>query len=188
MQKIFIIHGWSGTPDANWFPWMKDQLIARNIKVEILHMPNTDIPQMDEWMRFMHEKIEKVNEDIFFVGHSLGCMAIMRYAESLTKGEKIGGALFVAGFSRSIGIPYIENFFITPLDYNKVQETIIQKKYIISDNDPYVPIAEGAFLKENLGGELIVLSDAGHINQSSGFVTFQVGLEELLQMMEKNDI
>ncbi|MBU4141279.1 hypothetical protein KKE99_00155, partial [Patescibacteria group bacterium] len=25
-KRIFIIHGWEGAPESNWFPWLKKQL------------------------------------------------------------------------------------------------------------------------------------------------------------------
>ncbi|MFA5986373.1 MAG: DUF1749 domain-containing protein [Parcubacteria group bacterium] len=184
MKKVFIVHGWSGSAQSDWLPWMKDELSAKNISAEVLQMPIADFPQMDEWVKYLHTKIGTPNEEIFLVGHSLGCMAIMRYVESLAENEKIGGMLLVSGFSHSIGIPYLESFFTSPLDYDKVARSVMQKVFINSDNDPYVPLAEGKVLEEKLGGKLIVLNDVGHINQVSGFVTFTTGLEELLTMMQ----
>ena len=147
-------------------------------------MPNADFPKMAEWVDHLHKKIDVPNEDVFLVGHSLGCMAIMRYVESLSDDQKIGGMLLVAGFSHSIGIPYLEDFFATPLNYQKVRRLVLQKTFINSDNDPFVPFAEGKVLEDMLGGKLITLNDAGHINESNGFVTFAKGMEELLKMME----
>lgn len=184
MKKVFIVHGWSGSPDANWFPWLKDELSALGISADILHMPNTDFPKMDEWVKQLRTCIGVPNEEVFLVGHSLGCMAIMRYLESYGANEKIGGVLLVSGFSRSIGIPYLDNFFEKPLDHEKVKQSVSRITIINSDDDPYVPLAEGKFLEEKLGGKFVVLSNGGHINQASGFVTFPLGLEQLLQMMQ----
>ncbi len=183
MKKVFIIHGWSGSPDSSWFPWLKDELSAQNISAEVLHMPNMDFPKMDEWVNYLHTKIDTPSEETFLVGHSLGCMAIMRYAESLKEGEKIGGMLLVSGFSRSIGIPYLDSFFETPLNYEKVAHVVTHKTFINSDDDPYVPLEEGKLLEEKLNGTLIILNNVGHINQASGFTTFTTGMEELLKMM-----
>jgi predicted alpha/beta hydrolase family esterase len=184
MKKVFIIHGWSGTPESNWFSWMKRELRSQNIFVEVLQMPEADFPKMNDWIGYMHTKIGVPDEDTFLVGHSLGCMAIMRYAESLVESQKIGGILLVAGFSHSIGIPYLEDFFSTPLDYGRVRDSVMKKTFIHSDNDPFVPMSEGELLKNMLGGSLVVLHDAGHVNESGGFVTFAIGLEELLKMMQ----
>lgn len=184
MKKVLIVHGWSGTPESNWFSWMKRELQSQNVIVEVPQMPGADFPKMKDWVDHIHTKIDKPDEEIFLVGHSLGCMAIMRYIESLADDQKIGGILLVAGFSHSIGIPYLDDFFTVPLNYGKVRDAVIKKTFICSDNDPFVPLAEGECLKNMLGGSLIVLHDAGHINESDGFVTFAKGLEELLQIMK----
>ncbi|MEF3691990.1 MAG: alpha/beta fold hydrolase [Candidatus Moraniibacteriota bacterium] len=183
MKRVFIIHGWGGSPEANWFPWMKKELEKRKISIEVLAMPNTDNPKMEEWLDFMREKIGKIDEDIFLVGHSLGCIAILRYLESLSEGEKVGGALLVAGFSRSINIPELENFFQTPLDYEKVKKSVRQIGAINSDNDYYVPMEEGKILEEKLGAKLVVLHKAFHLNEGNGFFELPTGLEELLKMI-----
>lgn len=184
MKRVFIVHGWSGTPESNWFPWMKRELRSRDISTKILHMPNADFPKMDEWITYMHDEIGIPDDDVFLVGHSLGCMAIMRFAESLKEGQRIGGMLLVAGFAHSIGIPYLEDFFTKPLNYQKIRDVVLRKIYINSNDDPFVPLIEGKNLENMLGGELIIMQDAGHINESNGFVTFSVGLDAALKLMQ----
>lgn len=49
-----------------------------------------------------------------------------------------------------------------------------------SKDDPYVPFERGEYLAEKLGGELIALEQAGHINIDSGFVEFPQLLEKLV--------
>lgn len=183
MQKIFIIHGWGGSPSANWFPWMKAELEKRNIAIEVLAMPNTDSPQLKEWLAFMSKKINQPNEEIFLVGHSLGGITILKYLESLGEDKKIGGIVLAAGFSRSINIPELENFFAEPLDYEKVRKSVDNVVLINSDNDRFVPLEEGRIMEEKLDGKLIILHNAYHINEGNGFFTFPTGLEELLKMI-----
>lgn len=183
MKKVFIIHGWGGSPEANWFPWLKSELEKVSIETEVLAMPNTDNPQMSEWIDFMQQSIGLPNEEIFLVGHSLGCIAILRYLESLDKEERIGGIVLVAGFSRSINIPELENFFESPLDYGKVKKSVRQIVAINSDNDYYVSLEEGRIMEEKLGAKLIVLPNAFHLNEGNGFFELPTGLEELLKMI-----
>lgn len=183
MKKVFIIHGWGGSSEVNWFPWMKEELEKLNIQVEVLTMPNSLNPQLEEWLDFMREKIVQPSEEIFLVGHSLGCITILRYLESLGENEKVGGIILVAGFSRSIGIPELENFFVCPLDYEKVKRSVISKIFINSDNDPYVPLEEGKIMEEKLDGKLVIMHKAYHLSEGNGFFTFPTGLEELLKML-----
>ena len=179
MKKVFIIHGWGGSPDSNWFPWMKKELEKENIEVVAPQMPNADFPRMGEWLSFMRQIIGKADENVFLIGHSLGVIAILCYLESLKEDEKIGGIVLAAGFSQSIGIPEIENFFETGIEYEKIKNSVEKIVIINSDNDPYVPLEQGKIMEEKLGGKLVVLHNAFHINEGNGYFEFPVGLEKL---------
>jgi uncharacterized protein len=61
-------------------------------------MPNTDNPIFSEWLESMQEIIKKPDENTYLVGHSLGAIAILKFLELLPPEQKIGGAMFVAGF------------------------------------------------------------------------------------------
>ena len=98
MQKrVFIIHGWEGTPDSNWFPWLKNELEKKGFAVAAPQMPNAVCPKMGEWLAYLQKIVGKPDENTFFVGHSLGSIAILRYFESLPDQEKAGGAILRAG-------------------------------------------------------------------------------------------
>lgn len=182
-KKVFIIHGWEGKPDSNWFPWMKTELEKENVEVHVLNMPNADFPKMGEWVEHIQKTIGKTDENVFLVGHSLGGIAILRYLEYLPENEKAGGILLVAGFSESIGIPEIENFFEMPVDYAKVKKSVAKIVIINSDNDPYVPLEQGKIMEEKLGGKFVVMHNAFHINEGEGFFALPTGLEELNKIL-----
>jgi predicted alpha/beta hydrolase family esterase len=164
---------------------MKGELLAHKVPAETVRMPNTDFPKADEWVAAIRKAVGTPDEDVYLVGHSLGCMAILRYLESLSGGEKIGGILFVSGFSRSIGISYMDDFFAEPLNYDLIASRVDKKIFFQSDDDPYVPMSEGKNLEEKLGGTLNILEGAGHVTQSSGFSAFTAGLEALREMMQE---
>src|SRR3989338_7383135 len=104
MQKrVFIIHGWEGSPEANWFPWLKKELESIGVKAEALEMPNTNHPVMSEWIGHLKNVVSEPDENTYLVGHSLGVIAILRYLESLDGEKKIGGVILVAGFPELIG-------------------------------------------------------------------------------------
>lgn len=184
LKKVFIIHGWEGTPDSNWFPWLASKLEKYGFAVAVLQMPNAARPKMSEWLAHMRKIVGQPDENTFFVGHSLGVIAILRYLESLKTGEKIGGAILVAGFSEPIGIGELENFFAKPLDCEKVKNSADNIIAIHSDNDPYVPLAQGEILRAKLGAKLIVVPNGEHLNVGNGFFEFPLALGEILKMAE----
>ena len=93
MQKrVFLIHGWDGKPTGNWFPYLSLELKANGFEVNAPQMPHADQPKVSEWLAFLKDYVGKPDQDTYFVGHSLGCIAIARYLETLSPKKKIGGA------------------------------------------------------------------------------------------------
>lgn len=182
-KRVFIIHGWEGMPESNWFPWLKEQLESRNFEVIVPAMPNTGHPVFSEWLSCLRKIVGKADENTYLVGHSLGVIAILRYLESLPSQQKIGGAVMVAGFSESLGIAETESFFATPLNYDKIKNSAGKFIAINSDNDPYVPIRKGEILRDKLSADFIVVPKGNHLNEGAGFTKLQVVLESLLKIL-----
>lgn len=69
------------------------------------------MPKLVKWLSKLQEVIGKPNRDLYLIGHSLGVITILRYLESLTGDEKIGGAVFVAGFTNDLGYQELNKLF-----------------------------------------------------------------------------
>lgn len=180
-NRVIIVHGWGGTPETNWFPALKIELEKTGVGVLVPAMPNTEKPLMTEWLDELKRVVGQTDKQTYFVGHSLGCITILRYLELLNNAEKVGGAVLVAGFSESVGIPEIESFFTTPLDYEKVKARTDKIIAINSENDPYVPMKFAEILRDKLAVELNILDDAGHINQPDGYPIIFSKISDLLR-------
>lgn len=164
MKRAVIIHCWEGYPEYCWYPQAKKELESLGFKVAVPEMPDTNHPKLSEWLPELRKVAGIPDEGLYLVGHSLGVITILRYLESLKEGEKIGGAVFVAGFSEEIEYEEIMNFFKVPVDFDKVKTHCSKFVVIHSDNDPYVPLRFGEFFKKELGAKLIVLHNKGHFS------------------------
>jgi predicted alpha/beta hydrolase family esterase len=163
MKRVIIVHCWSGTPQYCWYQWAKDQLEPKGFTVEIPAMPETDEPKLRLWLPKLIETIGQPDEDLYLVGHSIGCATIMRYLEQLPEGQKVGGVVLVAGYTSDLGFDELKNFYQTPLDFTKIRSSSVNGFYNIhSDDDQYVPLSNSAELKKYLGGEAIILHAKGH--------------------------
>jgi len=182
MKKVIIVHGWEGSPQANWFPWLKKKLEARGFIVEIPAMPDTMHPTLNGWLAHLQNIVREPDENTYFVGHSLGVITILRYIESFKEHKNIGGAVLVAGFPEPIGYNELNTFFAKPLDYQRVKQTISKIIAIHSDNDPYISLKNGEILKEKLGAKLIIVSKGGHLNIEDGFTELPVALDAVLEI------
>ena len=83
-----------------WFPWLKRELEERGFQVFIPHLPDSDKPRIEKWIPALADAVGTADANTYFVGHSMGCQAIARYVETLD--QKIGGAVFVAGFFKRL--------------------------------------------------------------------------------------
>lgn len=182
MKKAIIVHGWGGTPNDDWYSWLKGELEKKGWEVKLPEMPDTENPKIGGWV----SKLQELDcENCYFVGHSIGCQAILRYLE---KGSPVKGCVFVAGWfnlteaayeeeegDREIAEPWIE----TPIDFKKVKEKCNKFVDIASDNDPYVPLSSSETFKEKLGAEVIIEKGKGHFGIEDGVTELPIVLEKL---------
>ncbi len=170
MKRFFIVHGWDGFPEEGWFPWLKKKLEAEAFTVIVPAMPHPEKPMIAEWVQYLSYIVEYVDEETFFVGHSIGCQTILRYLETLPARKKVGGIVFVAGWftlndlqtdeEKRIVKPWLE----TPIDFVKVKQHTSHFVAIFSDNDPVVPLENQALFEEKLGAKTLVLKGKGHFS------------------------
>lgn len=145
-------------------------------------MPDTDAPVIEKWVNYLLKIVGTPNKETYFVGHSIGCQAILRYLEKIN--SPVGGAVFVSGWFnlknmeddevKEIAEPWIT----TPINLNKVKQVLPKSALIISDNDPYNCYEENVKKFKQLGSEIITLHKAGHITENDGF-------KELPEIVEK---
>ena len=163
-KKVVIIHCWDGTPDYCWYPWLKKNLELKGFFVKVPTMPETGLPKQKLWVQKMEKVIGQPSSNLILVGHSIGCITILRYLESLKEGQSIAGAVLIAGFISDLGFKELKNYFETPLNLEKVKSHCSKFVAIYSDNDPYVDLKYGYEFKEKLGAKLIVKSKKGHFS------------------------
>lgn len=167
MKRVIIVHGWEGSPETNWLPWLERELAKQGCDVITPAMPETDTPRIDAWVEYLREVVGTPDKETYFVGHSIGCQTILRYLETVQ--TPVGGALFVAGWfyleniedegSEEIAQPWLN----TPIDVKKVKQVLPQSILLISDNDDYGAFEENKKKFGELGSDIVVLPKAGHI-------------------------
>ncbi|MDP2665581.1 MAG: alpha/beta hydrolase [bacterium] len=187
-KRIIIVHGWGGSPTNDWLGWATEAFQRKGYEVIAPVMPDTDNPVIEKWIRHLKSTVGAMDENTYFIGHSIGCQAIMRFLE--TVGVKAGGAIFVAGWfnltnqddeEKIIAKPWIE----TPIDYAKVKMNLAKSVVILSDNDSYVPYEETKRdFETRLGSKVVTIPGAGHITADDGFDSFP----QLLEIFESRFI
>lgn len=164
MKRAIIVHCWEGYPKYCWYPWVKKELEKEGFQVTVPEMPNTANPKFEEWLPKLKDVIQKPDKDLFLIGHSLGCITIMRYLESLKEDIQIAGVIMVAGFVDSLGYKEIESFFQTPINSKEIKKHAKKFVAIHSDNDPYVSLINAEIFKKELDAKVIVKKNMKHFS------------------------
>ncbi len=192
-KKVYIIHGWDGYPEEGWFPWLKGQLESHGFEVFVPQLPQADEPRIKNWVSALRDFVKGPDQDTYFVGHSMGCQAIVRYLENLSKDTKIGGAVFVAGFFKSlVGLEdddtvrsVAKEWLDAPIDFDKIKKHLSKSVAIFSDDDPWVPLENQNDFREKLGSKIIIEHKQGHFSgQRDNTKELPIVLQELLKMIE----
>jgi|GEM_PF-376486 len=194
--KVIIVHGWDSDISKGWHPWLKGTLESQGFEVIMRQMPHTDAPSINEWVEALCDVSGKIDKDTYFIGHSIGCQAIIRALEKYDV-KNVGGAIFIAGWfnlkdkaytedpkteraSRRIARPWIQN----AIDFSKVQSKLPPERVvaIFSDDDPYVDMDNARIFKEKLGARIIVENGRGHYDSEDNLATLPLVVEEFLRM------
>ena len=177
MHNAFIFHGTGGSPEENWFPWLKQNLEPLGFKVHIPQFPTPENQTLETWRTVFRDYEQYVDENTIMIGHSLGGAFLLRVLESIR--TQIATACIVAA---PVGVLPIRNYegdkpFIGhPFDWSAIKKHARHFIVFHSDNDPFVSLGNGEKIAQKLGVDLNFISGAGHFNKAAGYTRF----EELL--------
>ena len=188
MKKVFLIHGFQGSPNGGWRAWLMTELGKQDIYTCALSMPDPENPVCAEWVEEISRHVEKNKDnEIYLIGHSLGASAILRYLES-TQANTIYGAILVSSPSEKNQNRKIDNFLNKEFDFEKIKLHCKMFSIIHGDNDPSVPINNAKFLSEKLNGDLIIIKNGGHLNGSAGWLSLPQCLEALTKIINYQEL
>ncbi len=160
-KKFYIIHGYGADSSSNFFPWLKNKLNQQNYFCDILDLPNTDFPKLDEWINYMNQNIV-VDENTYIIAHSLGCIATLKYIDKFNLAT-IKGIYLVSGFDESLPLfPQLDSFTKIKINYQKVIEKINLRYVIASKDDDLVPFKSSEKLAKNISAKFVALDNYGH--------------------------
>lgn len=184
---MVIVHGFKGKPDSNWKPWLKNELEGKDFVVDIPEMPNADQPDVDQWVARLSETIGTPNNETYLVGHSLGCITILRYLESLKNEQTIAGCVLVAGFGEKFK-QYSgghDTFFDHALGWPKIKSHCDRFVAIHSKDDPNVEFEQLELFEQKLDAKTIAVTHMGHFGSPDGIFEAPIIRDELLTLAKR---
>ncbi len=150
-QKILLIHGFEGSGEGNWLPWLKKELEARGFEVYNPTMTTSEHPTIESWMKELMPFMEKLGEGDIIVGHSLGSKAALHLIEKTKK--KIGHLFLIASAVGTVeerdwekfrkewngsDIDALKEFWHAPINWGAADKFVQNKNIVLSDDDPYI--------------------------------------------------
>ncbi|MEX9784451.1 RBBP9/YdeN family alpha/beta hydrolase [Providencia manganoxydans] len=177
-KKVIIIHGYTASPEKNWFPWLKAQLEQQGVVVKVPAMPDPLSPNPQRWQQHLLDAQIELDKDTVVIGHSLGCVTLLRYLAS--QQQQVGGYLLVSGFTEEQAtLPELKAHTDISLDYANLKSLSDKRISIISSNDSIVSPQSSRTLATLLETEVITVENAGHFLDREGFSEFPLILKVL---------
>ncbi len=147
-----LLHGFTGSPDNNFFPWLKKTLEKQGHTVEVPSLPNTDDPDVYEQVKFVLDNCH-FDESTIIVGHSLGAVVALKVLEQLPK--PIFKTVLAAGFAepgfKDHDRPF-ENKFDWKFDFARIKENARDIILLRDVNDTAVKAEQINHLHNWVGG------------------------------------
>lgn len=164
MKNAIILHGTGTLNTEFWFPYMKEKLEQSGYEVWLPQLPNSDFPNLEEWLTLVLTKGKFTSETIL-IGHSAGSQLILSILEKVS--AKIKQAILVSGYAEALRENAISE--IKPLlDWQKIKGNVGEIIFINSDNDPWgCDDTQGRIMLDNIGGTLIIPKGEGHMGSST---------------------
>lgn len=178
MKRVVILHGnGGGTGQDAWYPWLKAELEKLGIICDTPNLPDPIEAKASVWLPYIQDVI-KADEDTILVGHSSGAIAAQRYAET----HKLAGSALVGTYYTDLGYEdeKAAGYFDTPWNWEAIKANQPWTMVFASTDDPYIPIEEARFVRDQLDAEYHEFDDQGHF----GVPTPKLDFPELLEALK----
>ena len=76
MKRAIILHGTDGSPDSNWFPWLKEVLETHGYEVWMPELPYNHTPNRQVYNDFLFGSDWDFADNLL-IGHSSGAVEVM---------------------------------------------------------------------------------------------------------------
>ncbi len=185
MKRLFIVHGWDGSSSEPLIAWLGKEGKRLGFETTVLDMPNPASPTIDAWVNHLESVVMYPDENTFFIGHSMGCQAILRYLQAPEITEA-GGVVCITPWitlvnmntdeEKTIARPWLEN----PINFSQIKKVVKRISMIFSDNDQFVPLAENKDLfVAKLDPAIVIEQGKGHFAESDGVTQLPSAIAEL---------
>ncbi len=156
IKRFVLLHGRRGSPDRNFFPWLKIQLEKQGYEVLVPTLPNTESPDDKEQADYVIENC-KLDEQTAILGHSFGGVIALRILE---RGIRLGRVILVAtpssgNFLNNRDIPMVAAAVKKGFNFELIKNNCRSFVVLNDEEDDVVPVSDGEFLALKIGVRFI---------------------------------
>jgi len=167
---VLVVPGLHGSGPTHW----QTQWQRTHVGMVRVLQADWSVPDLDRWAERIGASAKERATPPIVVAHSFGCLAAVHAA--LEGDVEFAGALLVAPADPDrFGIPFAA--LDEPLPFPSI--------LVASTNDPWLKVTKAGALAVTWGSKLVTMSDAGHINASSGHGEWPEGLFLLRDLAER---
>src|SRR3981081_3530184 len=138
MKRAVILHGTDGSPESNWFPWLKKELETRGCEVWVPQLPDAHEPNARKYTDFLLNS-DWDFQDNLFVGHSSGAVEILHLLQHLPKDVSAKAAILAGVFSQVLADEpdwaQLKGLFDEPFDFAKIKTKAHKFLFVHGAND-----------------------------------------------------
>ncbi len=185
MAQVNVIHGYTASPEENWFPWLQAQADLHGIDLNVLRLDPSERPKLQVWDQQIQEQIGSLNEDSVVIAHSLGCLATLHYLSHELQQQRILKLILVAGFNGRLGRLDEVNPFIdaADIDFDLLKQQIAERVVIYSEGDDRVLPAFSLEQARSLNASVIAAQHQGHFIDSQGCTELPEVWQEIIRVI-----
>lgn len=146
-----------------------EETLGKDFEILAPQMPNKTNARYEEWKIWLERIVPFVNNDVVFVGHSLGGGFLAKYLSENLFSKKIKAVFLVAApfDNENITEESVDDFALPP-SLEKFAEQVGKIYLFHSKDDPVVPFAHVNKYKKTLpNSEMVIFADRQHFNQES---------------------
>lgn len=171
-----IVPGWKGSGPLHW----QSRWQARLPRATRVEQDDWEAPTRTAWVAALATAIENASRPPLLIAHSLGCITVAHLPMAIR--QHIAGALLVApaDVERDDAPAVLRDFApvpAVPLPFPSI--------VVVSTDDPYCSPARAQAFATNWGSELMMVPDAGHLNDASGLGDWPEGLRLLTSLRRR---
>ena len=185
MKRVLILHGTDGSPDANWFPWLKEQLELRGFEIWVPELPNNHTPDRRVYNDFLLAAGWDLADNLI-IGHSSGAVSILNLLED-NRCPRIKAGVLVGAWAHmdetDLDREQFKGLFPEEgFDFTSIASKAGKLIYIHGDEDPYCPLEQAQWLAEQTKSEITVIPGGHHLGSR------YTELPEILKVLENHKL